>query len=174
MQKALLLPGLSILIACIGYLFSNSFDLGLCFSNAESNTFDVSCHSFYENLGNPLLYGASTLAFVFLLLAFMPRAWRAWKMFAIWYLPLAICLFLFSRDPGSGDFLTPYPETVYRWVGGIFVVISLIIIFANAKGQMPQTNKKDGALIGNRYLQILWYAYIALLLYSAVRFLLSD
>ena len=154
-------------LSIFGYILLNGMDYGSC-------DYLASCYELSFRIGEPLFYGAGALATVFLALWITPRAWRAWKMFAIWYLPLAICLFLFSRDPGSGDFLTPYPETVYRWVGGIFVVISLIIIFANAKGQIPQTNKKDGVLMGNRYLQILWYAYIALLLYSAVRFLLAD
>lgn len=74
------------------------------------------------------------LAIVFLLLLLFPRAWKLWKKFAIWFIPLATLLFIFYPEPGSGDLFSPYPETVFKWVSGAYVVISLALIrIATAK-----------------------------------------
>ena len=112
----------------IGYLLTNSYNLGFCYSNLTNNTFDVSCHSLYERIGNPLFYGMSALALIFLILMFIPQSFPAWKKFAVWFIPIATLLFIFYPDPGSGDYFSPYPEQVFRWVSIIYVVISILII----------------------------------------------
>jgi len=119
----------------VGYLLTNSYDFGLCYSNISANTFDVSCHSFYERVGNPLFYGMPALAFIFLILMFLPHAFPAWKKFAKWFIPLATLLFIFYPDPGSGDYFSPYPEQVFQWVSILYVVVSVFIITLSGKKQ---------------------------------------
>ena len=128
----------SLLIASLigflgGYLMTNSYDFGFCYSNLKTNTFDVSCHGFYERVGNPLFYGMPALTLVFFILLFLPRTFPVWKKFAIWFIPLATLLFVFYPDPGSGDYFSPYPEQVFRWVSMIYVVISVLIILKSLK-----------------------------------------
>ncbi len=112
----------------IGYLLSNSYNLGFCYSSLATNTFDVSCHAFYERLGTPLFYGMLALSFVFLFLIFVPQAFSAWKRFAIWFIPLATLLFIFYPEPNSGDYFSPYPEQIFQWVSGLYVIISVLVI----------------------------------------------
>lgn len=111
-----------------GYLLTSSYDLGFCYSNFETNTFDVSCHEFFEHIGNPLYYGMPALALIFLILLFVPQAFSAWKKFAIWFVPLAALLFAVYPDPGAGDLFSPYPEQVFRWTSGLYVIVSVLII----------------------------------------------
>jgi len=77
----------------------------------------------------------AALAVVFFILLLVPRAWTAWKKFAIWYVPLATLLFIFYQDPGSGNLVSPYAETVFIWVSGIYVVVSGVVIALSAKGK---------------------------------------
>src|SRR3989344_3130174 len=85
-------------------------------------------------LRDGLFYGMPALALIFLILLFLPRAFPAWKKFAIWFIPLATLLFIFYPDPGSGDYFSPYPEQVYKWVSILYVVISIgIITFSASK-----------------------------------------
>lgn len=112
----------------VGYVLTNSYDFKLCYSNLETNTFDVPCHAFYEAIGNPLYYGAEALAVVFLVLLFTSRAFSAWKKFAVWFIPLAALLFIFYPEPGSGDLFSPYPEQVFQWVSGLYILVSITII----------------------------------------------
>lgn len=78
-------------------------------------------------LGKALFYGAGALASVFLILSFVPSAFSAWKRFAIWFVPFAALLFALYPYPGSGDFMSPYPTQVIRWVSALFVAISIAI-----------------------------------------------
>lgn len=165
----------AVVMVLIGHLMSNSFEFGICHANELENIYDVSCHAFYENVGNPIYYAGGALAIVFLALALYPKAAFIWKRFAVWYLPLGTALFLFSRDPGSGDFLSPYPEQIYQWVGGLFVVISLAIIAIGAA--LNKAGKKipqDGKLLPNLFLLILWLAYIVWLLWSIASWLWNS
>jgi hypothetical protein len=124
---------ISLLGFCSGYLLSNSYELGFCFSNFQTNTFDVSCHHLYERIGNPLFYGMSALSLVFLILALIPQAFSAWKKFAKWFIPIATLIFIFYPQPGSGDLFSPYPEQVFKWASIFYIVISVIIIASNRK-----------------------------------------
>ena len=110
----------------IGYVLTNSIRFNLCIVN-ETIT-EASCINFYERVGDPLFYGMGALTIVFLILLFLPQAFPAWKKFAIWFIPLATLLFIFYPDPGSGDYFSPYPEQVFRWVSGLYVLVSLIIV----------------------------------------------
>ena len=110
----------------IGYILTNSIKYGLCIANAI--VFDASCVNFYERVGDPLYYGMGALAIVFLVLLALPQAFSTWKKFAIWFVPLAALLFTIYPDPGSGDLFSPYPEQVFQWVSGFYILISLLII----------------------------------------------
>lgn len=83
---------------------------------------------FLVKLGKGVFYGSGALALVFLALLFVPRAFSAWKKFAIWFVPLAALLFAVYPNPGSGDLFAPYPEQIYQWVSGFYVLVSAAII----------------------------------------------
>lgn len=119
---------LSLVGVLVGYLLTSSYDFGFCYSNIQTNTFDVSCHGLYESIGNPLFYGMSALALVFFILIFTQQAFSAWKKFAIWFIPLATLLFIFYPDYSSHDYFSPYPEQIFRLVSILYVVISILII----------------------------------------------
>jgi len=133
---------LSILLAVVGHLLVNSYKLNLCFSDSGTNTYDVTCHSLLERIGDPLFYGMSALAVIFLILFLVPSAFNAWKKFAIWFVPLMAIIFAVYKGP-SGGFMdpTPYPKQVFLWLSILYVAISLIIIaFSLYKSQ--NKNKK--------------------------------
>ncbi len=111
---------------CVGYILTNSVEFRICIYEGLKR--DPACLNFFERIGDPLFYGMGALSIVFLLLIFMPKAFPAWNKFAVWFVPLAAFLFIFYPDPGSGDLFSPYPETVFRWVSGAYVVISAAVI----------------------------------------------
>ena len=87
-------------------------------------------------LGKGLYYGMGALAIVFVILYFVPRAWGAWRRFAIWFVPLAALLFVFYPEPGGGDLFSPYPEQVFQWVSALYLLVSVIIItFASLRSR---------------------------------------
>src|SRR3989344_762053 len=125
-KKILGLFILSLISFGIGYVLTNSIKFGICISDGILQ--DASCINFYERLGDPIFYGMCALVLVFLVLLAMPHAFPAWKKFAVWFVPLAALLFTFYPDPGSGDYFSPYPEQVFQWVSGFYVIVSLLII----------------------------------------------
>lgn len=131
---------ISVIGSIMGYIFLNSYRLNLCYSNTNINTFDVSCHGFYINIGEPLFYGMSALAIVFLILLFTPRAFPAWKKFAKWFVPIAALILIFYKGPGAMDLFSPYPEQVFRWIGVLYVVISVLIIVFNSSGKKTEAS----------------------------------
>ncbi len=114
----------------IGYLLTNSVQFEICIVNEVVT--DASCVNFYERIGDPIFYGAGAMTIIFLILLFLPQAFYAWKKFAIWFIPLATLLFIFYPEPGSGDYFSPYPEQVFRWVSEFYVLVSLAIIIWNS------------------------------------------
>jgi len=111
----------SIIGFVVGYILSNPYELGVC------NEYSIVCYDL-ATTGFALFYGMGALTLVFLVLLFSPQAFESWKKFAIWFVPLATLLFIFYPDPGSGDFFSPYPEQVFRWVSGLYVIVSLLIM----------------------------------------------
>jgi len=64
----------------------------------------------------------------------VPQAFRAWKRFAIWYVPLAAILFIIWPEPKGGmgvipSVLGPSPEQAFFWISTLYVAVSGIIIF---------------------------------------------
>ena len=116
----------SLLFLGCGLVLENSTELSLC---AVS---EPSCIDNLTRIGDGLLYGMSALAFVFFLLLFLPSAFPAWKKFAVWFIPIAALFFIFYTDPGSGDYFSPYPVQVFKWVSVLYVVLSVIIISLNS------------------------------------------
>ncbi len=111
-----------------GYIFTHSYNFGLCFADSAINTYDVSCHILFERIGDPLFYGMGALAIIFFILLFMPKAIPLWEKFAKWFIPIATLIFIFYPNPGSGDLFSPFPEQIFQWISTLYILISLIII----------------------------------------------
>lgn len=124
--STVLLTALSLIGTGVGYILTNSIKFGLCIANEVVT--EASCINFYERIGNASFFGMGALALVFLALTFFPKAWGAWKKFAVWYVPIAALIFIFYKDPGSMNLISPYAETVFMWLGGIYVIVSCLII----------------------------------------------
>ena len=112
----------------VGYILKNSTELGLCLVS------EPTCINNLTWVGDGLFYSMPALAFIFLILLFTPNAFPAWKKFAVWFIPLTTLLFIFYPNPGSGDYFSPYPEQVFRWVSILYVVVSISIITLRRKG----------------------------------------
>ena len=93
--------------------------------NCEASIF---CY-FLSIKGEALYYGMGALSVVFLILFIFPKSNNSWKRFAWWFIPMAILLF--TTYKGSGYFSWD-PEQVFRWVSGLYVLVSLIIIAQSA------------------------------------------
>lgn len=132
MTKRMLLASLTsvaVIGILIGYYFSNSYVSGICYADMSTNTFDVSCHQFYNRLSQILLFGMPALGIVFGALAVFPSTFRAWSKFAIWGFPAAVLIFATTEDPRGGWItIGPTAEQVFTWVGSVYVIISLGII----------------------------------------------
>lgn len=105
-----------------GLILKSSTELGLCLIS------EPTCINNLTLIGDGLFYGMSALSFVFFILLFTPNTFQVWKRFAIWFIPLATLLFIFYPNPGSGDYFSPYPEQIFKWVSVLYVVISILII----------------------------------------------
>lgn len=133
-KKIFLLFGLSIIATGLGYLFVNSYELGLCFRDLTTLTYDTSCHRFYGNIGSPLLPAATALSLVFLTLSFVPKAFTAWKESMLWFIVLAAVLFVAYPTGGgpSGFGITGFigrpASEVYLYTSILFVVASAVSI----------------------------------------------
>lgn len=125
----------SIALLALGATFTNSIELGICFSS-DSVT-DAQCINSFERIGDPLFYGGLALSVVSILLLLAPVGFSLWKKFAVWFVPLAALLFIFYPEPGAWDFLSPMPEQLFQWVSVLYVVVSVLIIgyayFAKSK-----------------------------------------
>lgn len=118
----LVLLVISILSFGVGLMLKSSIEIGFCLIS------EPTCISNLTWVGDGLYYGTGALAVVFFILLFAARAFSAWKKFAVWFIPLAALLFIFYPEPGSGDLFSPYPEQVFQWVSGFYVLISFVII----------------------------------------------
>jgi len=129
-KKLIIILILSIAASVCGYVLQNSYKFKLCFADASTNTYDVSCHTLLMRLGDPLFYGMTVLSVVFLALIFIPSAFNAWRKFAIWSVPLMAIIFTFYKGP-QGGFMdpTPYPKQVFLWLSIFYAIVSLGIIF---------------------------------------------
>lgn len=116
------LLGFSLIGLGVGYILTNSVVFGLCGSDAYT------CRGLLNEIGDPLFYGMAVLAVVFFILIFIPRAFSAWWKFAIWYIPLAVLIFATIPAPRAWINVYPSPDSVYRWVSGIYLAVSMGLI----------------------------------------------
>ena len=122
-KKPLLYLFVSSAVAVVGYLISkNSGFMILC---NESGSLSRECFVEYSRIGDPLFYGMAALAVIFLVLYFLPKAWDAWKKFALWFVPITAVLFIVYPEPESWDLPQ---EPVFKFISGVYVVVSLLII----------------------------------------------
>ncbi|MGB4076102.1 MAG: hypothetical protein WBK28_00140 [Minisyncoccia bacterium] len=129
MKPRLFSGGLFILFllgTLLGYYFMNSIEFGICIFNQTIT--EASCINFYERIGSAFYYGMGALALVSLILFFVPKSFRAWKKFAIWATPIIALIFATYKGSGGFDYISPDPETFFKWVSGAYVVVSLVII----------------------------------------------
>jgi len=108
----------------IGWYFLNSYEFGLCFFDAATRMYDVSCHQTFERIGSPLYHATPALTLVFLALAIYPAAFSVWKKFAVWATPLLVFI-LSAYTPGYWD---PAHETVFKFSSWLYAILSLAII----------------------------------------------
>lgn len=93
--------------------------------------YSVFCYYLSTRVFDPLIYGMSALVLVFATLVLVPRAYEAWKKFAVWAIPLTALLFILAPEQSSGLGVVafgPTPEQVFKWGSVLFVVVSLVII----------------------------------------------
>ncbi len=84
----------------------------------------VYCY-FLSIKGDALYYGMGGLALVFSILLAVPQAFSVWAKFAIWFVPLMSLQFATYKGLGLFD---PQPESVFKWVSALYILISLVII----------------------------------------------
>jgi len=106
----------------IGYILTNSILFNLCLHD------EYSCRDFLNNIGDPFFYGMGALTLVFLVLLAVPHAFSAWKKFAIWFIPLAVIIFITAPEPSGWVSPIPAPEQVFQWVSGLYILVSIAII----------------------------------------------
>ena len=116
-KQIVILLALSLIFSAIGVFLLKFYDCG----------YSIACYNLMTK-SFALYYGMPALALIFLILAFVPQAFYAWKRFAVWFVPIAALLFIFYPEPGSGDLFSPYPEQVFRWVSALYIIVSLAII----------------------------------------------
>jgi hypothetical protein len=162
MRKVILgLLAISVVGFGIGYVLTNSTVFKLCMDE------EYQCRELYNTIGDPLYFGMGALAFVFVVLSIFPTAFNAWKNFALWFLPLATDIFVTYKGPGGG-FMDPLPGPVemYRWLGGLYIVLSLAIIVGSllcrqfGKNKPPKMHSRERQII----FWSLWTLYIVIII----------
>lgn len=126
-NKPFLFFSVTTIFSVAGYVMTSSPSFGIC------DQIEYSCRALLNNIGDPLFYGMGALAIGFLMLVFKPEGIGSWKKFAKWYIPLATLIFIFYGNPSSGDFFSPYPEQVYQWLAGAYILISGFLILRARK-----------------------------------------
>lgn len=158
MRKVIaLLLGLSVIGFGIGhYLLSPYYNCG--YSTYCSNLLDRSLS---------LYFSTRALAIVFAVLFIFPHAFKAWRNFALWFLPLAIDIFVSYTGPGRGYIdITPDSVTMFKWIGWVYVCISIVIIAFSVFNR--KYGKEVTLKISSKRQKIifwsLWVLYVAILI----------
>lgn len=128
-KKQILLFGLaSVLLIGVGYANTFPEKVGLCAPRDRSCIFSYPVFT----VGNPLLEASPILLLVAIILYFRSeQAFRAWRSFAVWYIPLGALLvgILVSHDL-TGDPLPDFtPGFKTLLIAVPFLIISLVIAF---------------------------------------------
>ena len=113
-----------------------------------------------------LYYGMLALAVVFLLLTIFPNAFRAWKHFALWFIPFAVEIFIFYEG-GTYD---PYPEQVFRWLSALYVFVSVgIITISTVRGMAGKVTQAPWSRRRKIVFWTAWVLYLLLLAFPHLR-----
>ncbi len=113
----------------VGYVFLYPIQFNLCVADFATNTFDTSCLTTASYFGNIFFYPSITLALIFLVLLFIPRAVSAWRRFAVWGILVGILLlFSWSPNPGTLIDLGPTLQELVMFLSAIYLGASLGII----------------------------------------------
>ena len=108
-------------------------------------TFVLSAVSMYLGGGETIIYGALSLALVFVFLALFPLSFSWWWKFAIWYVPLSLLLFVYvshqdvRRMSTYTQLFSLQPHEIYLWISSLYVLISLLLISLAAWHQRKQS-----------------------------------
>lgn len=124
---------LSLSLTLLGYIVGESYQFGLCFSDQDSNTYDVSCHQVAERIGTGLFSGGISLSLIFLLLSFFPKTFSVWKKFGVWATPLLVIIFATYQGSRGFDLVSPSPEELFKWLSIAYAAISIFIIVRAAR-----------------------------------------
>ena len=111
------------LVVSSGFIYENY----LCFSNGDKCLFDEYRLSVFE----PLVLLSVSLAIVSLFLFFVNDIiFKKWLKFTVAWFALATVFIAFSPVYDSSPIgLNPTKESVSIWMGSLFVIISLALIF---------------------------------------------
>lgn len=151
-----ILFGFSIIGSFVGYVFTNSVVFNLCTQNA------ISCRSTFNQIGDPLFYGAVALSVVFLVLLFVPQAFKVWKRFAIWFIPLGVLFSIsyISAEQNTGLFLGRPSTEVYQAVSVLYVITSILLIIVQAFMKPPLAKTVSRYIIVATIAAFAWIAFI--------------
>jgi hypothetical protein len=111
-----------------GFILVQPEQVGIC---SPDKTFTC-IEPIGNNIGQPLFIESVALALVFLILLFLsPLYFQNWLKYAAWFIPVAI-LWIISSDVncsgGLGLGLCFDKELATWWSGGIYLVLSLVVI----------------------------------------------
>lgn len=149
----------SLIFSGVGYYVANIFDCGV----------SVTCF-FLTYKGEAMFYGFGALTIIFALLLLVPKAYSAWKEFAVWFLPPALAIFITYRDVGGfGNFL-PHADSVFRFLAGAYIVCSFLVILWSLLSKKGKgiNETKPVFMPANPVLRSVWYVYIALMVFYVI------
>lgn len=130
-QRASLLFLITGLLVFVGYILSYPSIFGLEHSLCDWYSFGgkMQCYEKYQgSLGEPLLRSLPYISIPFFLLTFLPQAYKSWKRFGVWVLPIMVVLV--ALTPVYGEDFSPVPprDQMAVFLAKIYLVVSVIII----------------------------------------------
>lgn len=99
--------------------------------------FYVGVYFFNITTGNVLFSGAVALSIVLLVLVTVPEVFTIWKKFSLWYVSLAILLFIFYP---KDDYFLPDPEQVYWLISILYLIINFVLILISLSKKRRNNN----------------------------------
>lgn len=132
-KKILIALTISIVTIAVAYFFSNSYEYGLCFRDLATRTYDISCHKFYDGIGEFLFPTSIALSISLLALTLVPKAIIVWGRLTLATVLIGTLLIAITPQSNSGGLsgvvgFGPTRDEVTVWVSVIFAVLSLVII----------------------------------------------
>lgn len=125
----------------VGYYLWQIYDCG----------YSSFCNQLIFEVGPQLYYSLIALAIIFLILLFVPRAVRAWRKFAWWYIPITVIFVWWPDETSTGGWdLGPSNSEFALILGSLYVGVSLGIIGVSILSERRQRS-------GKKKLNVLWY-----------------